>query len=66
MNPIEKLEKTSLIVASAIHGNRPQDLLKEEHLERVALYSPALLENKYGFTRSTPLMLRSRTAPSRP
>jgi hypothetical protein len=45
-NPIEKLEKTSLIIASSIHGTTPQALIKEEHISRVAEFHPALLEQK--------------------
>uniref|UniRef100_A0A7S2G5E7 Uncharacterized protein n=1 Tax=Haptolina brevifila TaxID=156173 RepID=A0A7S2G5E7_9EUKA len=49
VNPIEKLERSSLIIASTIHGfphamAPPATLLSPEHLERVAEFSaPALL-----------------------
>lgn len=43
MNPIEKVERSTLIVASTIHGDTPaKDLIKPEQLERVSTYSPKL------------------------
>jgi hypothetical protein len=45
-NPIEKLEKTSLIIASSIHGTTPQALIKDEHVARLAELHPALLQQK--------------------
>eukprot|EP00339_Tiarina_fusa_P021804 CAMPEP_0117014176 /NCGR_PEP_ID=MMETSP0472-20121206/11550_1 /TAXON_ID=693140 ORGANISM="Tiarina fusus, Strain LIS" /NCGR_SAMPLE_ID=MMETSP0472 /ASSEMBLY_ACC=CAM_ASM_000603 /LENGTH=684 /DNA_ID=CAMNT_0004717671 /DNA_START=752 /DNA_END=2806 /DNA_ORIENTATION=- len=35
VNPIEKVERSSLIISSTIHEESPSELIKEEHLERV-------------------------------
>jgi hypothetical protein len=43
-NPIEKAERSSLIVASTIHGRRPVDMLRPAKRARVELYSPQLFE----------------------
>ena len=45
VNPIEKLERSSLIVASTIQNRPPAALIAPEHLERVGLYSPMLLQD---------------------
>jgi len=45
VNPIEKVERSSLIVASTIHGVTPRDLIASEHIERVSTYSPMLIED---------------------
>ena len=39
MNPIEKVERSSLIVASTVHEREPAELLLAEQVERVAKYS---------------------------
>ena len=44
VNPIEKVERTSLIIASAVHGQKAEDMIKESQLERVRTYSPMLFE----------------------
>ena len=45
INPIEKLERSSLIIASTLHGAPASALLLPEHVERVAKHSaPALLK----------------------
>jgi len=46
INPIEKLERSSLIVASSIHNVKPEQLIAPEELERVGTYSPMLIEKK--------------------
>jgi len=43
VNPIEKVERSSLIIATSVHGQEAQDLVQPEQLERLALYSPRLL-----------------------
>jgi hypothetical protein len=44
INPIEKVERSSLIMASTIHGVAPAQLLQSPaQVERVALYSPMLI-----------------------
>jgi len=43
VNPIEKVERSSLIVASTIHQTSPANLISDAHLERVGTYSPMLL-----------------------
>jgi hypothetical protein len=42
VNPIEKLERSALIVASAIHGEAATTLLNDDQQARVAVASPAL------------------------
>jgi hypothetical protein len=42
VNPIEKVERSSLIMNSTIHGLSPQELIKPEQHGRVKLASPAL------------------------
>lgn len=41
-NPIEKVERSTLIVASTVHSTSPLELVSDEHLERVQKYSPIL------------------------
>lgn len=41
-NPIEKVERSLLIVTSVVHGVTPQTLIKEEELTRVQQVSPTL------------------------
>lgn len=45
VNPIEKLERSTLIVASTIQNKAPASLIAPEHVERVGLYSPMLLKD---------------------
>lgn len=42
INPIEKVERSNLIVATTIHGRSAEELVKPEQLERVRTYSPGL------------------------
>jgi hypothetical protein len=42
VNPIDKIERSLLIVASTIHRAPVADLIKDEHLERVKSVSPQL------------------------
>jgi len=42
VNPIEKVERSTLIVATTIHGKPSEELVRPEVLERVATYSPLL------------------------
>jgi len=43
INPIEKMERSTIIVASAIHGRCPEDILRDElQVSRVKKNSPAL------------------------
>jgi len=44
VNPIEKVERSSLILATTIHGKHAPELLLPEVHERVATYSPLLFE----------------------
>jgi len=45
VNPIEKVERSSLIVASTIQRVTPAQLLANDQVERVATYSPMLIES---------------------
>ena len=42
INPIEKLERSTLIVASTIHGVPAAEMLKDDQRARVLEYSPML------------------------
>jgi len=42
INPIEKVEKSNLIVATTVHDRPALEILKPEHVARVATYSPQL------------------------
>ena len=44
INPIEKLERSSLIVASTIHGAPAEALVCDAQRERVATYSAMLFD----------------------
>jgi hypothetical protein len=44
INPIEKVERSSLIVASTIHAADPVDLINADQQERIATYSPMLIQ----------------------
>eukprot|EP01128_Nolandella_sp_AFSM9_P006116 TRINITY_DN3077_c0_g1_i1.p1 TRINITY_DN3077_c0_g1~~TRINITY_DN3077_c0_g1_i1.p1 ORF type:complete len:991 (+),score=265.41 TRINITY_DN3077_c0_g1_i1:35-2974(+) len=44
VNPIEKVERSSLIIASTIHQVHPEELLTAGQVERVTTYSPHLME----------------------
>jgi hypothetical protein len=45
INPIEKVERSSLIVATTIQDKPAVELIKADQKERVATYSPKLLTN---------------------
>uniref|UniRef100_A0A6B2KX34 Uncharacterized protein n=1 Tax=Arcella intermedia TaxID=1963864 RepID=A0A6B2KX34_9EUKA len=42
MNPIEKIERSMLIIATTVQGVDATELVKPEQLERVSCYSPTL------------------------
>jgi len=42
VNPIEKVERSNLIVAMAVHNKSADELLKEDQQKRVRTYSPGL------------------------
>ena len=42
MNPIEKLERSTLIVATTIHQTSAAELLSDDHVDRIKEFSPAL------------------------
>ena len=43
-NPIESVERTTLAMASAVHGVTARELVASAELQRVATYSPALMQ----------------------
>lgn len=47
VNPIEKVERSSLIVAATIQNKSPEELIANEQRDRIALYSPTLIEKKW-------------------
>jgi hypothetical protein len=42
VNPIEKVERSVLIVATTIHNKPSEELVRPDVIERVAKYSPLL------------------------
>jgi len=46
INPIEKMEKSLLIVSSTINGVPPVDLLSNDQIEEVAKYLPILFDSE--------------------
>lgn len=42
VNPIEKVEKSALIIASTIFNKHPEDLVHEAEISRVKQYSSSL------------------------
>jgi hypothetical protein len=61
VNPIEKVERSSLIVASTIHGATPAELILPSQVTRVATYSPMLIADEaLAGAGATPLL----TAPA--
>lgn len=47
VNPIEKVERSNLIVASTVHGKPVSELLRPDHVKRVQEFSKILfLEDK--------------------
>ena len=44
INPIEKLERSLLVVQSAIHGLPMQKILKKDMVQRVLKHSPMLFD----------------------
>ena len=43
MNPIEKLERSELIVATTIHRTKPENMLVEEGAQAAQLHCPAVM-----------------------
>mmetsp|Transcript_21420 Transcript_21420/g.25796 ORF Transcript_21420/g.25796 Transcript_21420/m.25796 type:complete len:1044 (-) Transcript_21420:378-3509(-) len=48
VNPVEKIERSSLIIASTIQGREAKELIRESKIPRLASYSPMLLTQKKG------------------
>jgi hypothetical protein len=46
VNPIEKVENSSLIVAATIHQTTPLALVAPEHLDRISTTSARLFGNE--------------------
>lgn len=46
VNPIEKVERSTLIVATTVHGKDAEHLIKADQLERVQTFSPILFSDK--------------------
>eukprot|EP01064_Diplonema_japonicum_P032087 TRINITY_DN595_c0_g3_i4.p1 TRINITY_DN595_c0_g3~~TRINITY_DN595_c0_g3_i4.p1 ORF type:complete len:1036 (+),score=353.99 TRINITY_DN595_c0_g3_i4:34-3141(+) len=43
VNPVEKVERSTLIAASVVHDAHPSSLIKDNHLHRLATCSPKLM-----------------------
>jgi len=52
INPIEKVERSTLIVASAIHKKSASDIVKPSHLSVVQAHSPQLMIDDTGNPQS--------------
>jgi hypothetical protein len=46
VDPIEKIERSTIIMASTIHNAKPVDMVKDKHIERLATATPALFAVK--------------------
>jgi len=44
-NPIEKMERSMLIVGTTVHNKSPAELIKPEVLDRVSTYSSILFDS---------------------
>ena len=44
VNPIEKVERSMLIVTSTIHGEHPKEFINDEHVERITKANPHLFD----------------------
>merc|ERR1719295_610732 len=42
VNPIEKVERSTLIVASTIHDKKPEQMIRSQHLASIQSHSPQL------------------------
>lgn len=42
VNPIEKVERSTLILASVVYDRKPEEMLKLSQRERVSTFSPSL------------------------
>jgi len=74
VNPIEKVERSTLIVATTIHNKPCEDLVRPDVQERVAKYSPLLFGSIHqeedvklieGAAISDPLISKKSTAKER-
>eukprot|EP01064_Diplonema_japonicum_P008946 TRINITY_DN16417_c1_g1_i1.p1 TRINITY_DN16417_c1_g1~~TRINITY_DN16417_c1_g1_i1.p1 ORF type:complete len:931 (+),score=345.73 TRINITY_DN16417_c1_g1_i1:32-2824(+) len=45
VNPVEKVERSTLIVASTVHQSHPTTLVKQDQLQRLTTYSTKLMEH---------------------
>eukprot|EP01064_Diplonema_japonicum_P032085 TRINITY_DN595_c0_g3_i2.p1 TRINITY_DN595_c0_g3~~TRINITY_DN595_c0_g3_i2.p1 ORF type:complete len:1036 (+),score=360.30 TRINITY_DN595_c0_g3_i2:34-3141(+) len=45
VNPVEKVERSTLIAASVVHDAHPSSLIKDSHLHRLDTYSPKLMRS---------------------
>jgi hypothetical protein len=52
INPIEKVERSALIVATTIHNKPASELVKADQLDRVKTYSPGL----FGLSKPVPTL----------
>jgi hypothetical protein len=48
INPIEKMERSMLIIGTTVHNQPAHELLKPEALHKVLTYSPAVFEDVPG------------------
>jgi len=46
VNPIEKLERSMLILATSIQGKPSEDLVKLEHRKKIETFSPKLFDSQ--------------------
>lgn len=46
VNPIEKVERSNLIVATTVHGKDAEHLIRSDQVSRVQDFSPILFSDK--------------------
>ena len=44
INPIEKVERTQMLIASVVHGKAPRDLIRENQKDRIKEFNGDMLE----------------------
>ena len=45
VNPIEKVERTQLIIGSVVHGKQPRELIRDNQKQRIGEFNADLLED---------------------
>jgi len=51
VNPIEKVERSALLIATTVHDKQPSELIKPDQRERIATYSRKIFIEEQKYTR---------------